>query len=182
MRRAVNITLLFTLLLTGCISLPLHNAGIDDPALQKIATRYEQVIKAAHNDPDTVWQSGWVGNMWIHYSDNTQRGLCYEWKHLVYDGVVDTVHQVGWQARGIAVKEGTAHEHHAVIVFDPKRINADNLLHADYGQAYVLDAWLQGKADIFHLRDWLNSFAVDTTVRVHNVTRQHMSQTRPGNK
>lgn len=173
MCRLVNITTgLLWLLLAGCTSLPLHNAGIDDPALRRIADRYEQVIAAAHSDPQVTWQSGWFGNMWIHYSDSRQHGLCYEWKHLVYDGVVDTVHEVGWQALGVVVKEDTPHEHHAVIVFDPARISADDLLRSDYGQAYVLDAWLQGKPDIFQLRDWLQSYAVGSTARIHTIERQ----------
>jgi hypothetical protein len=170
MRLFVNTLLALLLAITaGCVALPLYNEGIEDPALRQIADRYEQVIRDAHNDPDTSWQSGWFGNMWVHYSDDPQRGLCYEWKWLVHDGIVDTVHDVGWQLRGIAVREGKSREHHAVVVFNPQQLAAGELLEGKPGQAYVLDAWQQGEADIYELQDWLGIYATDSTPRIHVV-------------
>ena len=75
------------LFLCSCVNLPLNNEAIDDPALLKISKAYERTIQAAHNDPGKEWQSGWLGNMWVHFSDSEQSGLCYEWKYLVHDGV-----------------------------------------------------------------------------------------------
>ena len=165
---------LFALLLCSCVSLPLHNAGIDDPALQEIASAYEKTVSAALNDPDKEWQSGWLGNMWIHYDSKQQLGLCYEWKYLVHAGVADTVNSVGWQTRGIAINEGTPHEHHAVLVFDPARVNLGKLLTASAQQpVYVLDAWRQGRADIYILAEWLNSpFETRTPPRIFTISEK----------
>ena len=161
MIRFSNIVIFFTtLFLCGCVALPLHNEAIEDPALKQIALAYEKTIEAARNDTEREWQSGWVGNMWIHFKENNQAGLCYEWKHLVHEGVSATVKQVGWQSRGIVVYEKTPHEHHAVLVFDPGKVDENKLLESDSPQpVYVLDAWRQGRADIYHLSDWLPSSA-----------------------
>ena len=119
-----------------------------------------------------AWQSGWLGNMWIHYSSEQQRGLCYEWKYLVHEGVADTVKAVGWQIRGIARNENKPREHHAVVIFDPKQVDSADLLTASADQpAYVLDAWRQGKADIYHLADWLgDDQEIIKTTRIFHIT------------
>jgi len=139
--------------------------------LKKISRAYETTIQAAHNDPNKQWQSGWLGNMWIHFSENEQRGLCYEWKYLVHAGVRNTVKEVGWESRGIAINENTRHEHHAVLVYDPSRVSASELLSApSHSPAYVLDAWRQGKADIYTLSDWLQSnFKTESPARLFNI-------------
>lgn len=150
--------LLATFYLCACVNLPINNDAIDDPALQEISKAFNKTVEAAHNDPHNEWQSGWVGNMWVHFRGEEQRGLCYEWKYLVHAGVADTVERVGWQVRGIAVNEHTPNEHHAVLVFDPERVNSTNILTATSDKpVYVLDAWRQGQADIYPIATWLNS-------------------------
>lgn len=164
------------LFLCGCVNLPLNNDAIDDPALLKISKAYEKTIQSARNDPEKEWQSGWLGNMWVHFSDSKQSGLCYEWKYLVHNGVANTVKEVGWQTRGIVVNEKQKHEHHAVVVFDPKRANPDKLLDASpQSPVYVLDAWRQGKADIYTMRDWLESNFVTTTPARIFIIKQKLS-------
>lgn len=169
-----TLLLLCALLLCGCVSLPLDNEGIDDPALLKISQAFSETVQAAYNDPNKQWQSGWVGNMWIHFSESEQRGLCYEWKYLVYAGVRKTVKDVGWEIRGIAVKENTPHEHHAVLVYNPAKVSETNLLSANEdAPVYVLDAWRQGKADIYHLRDWSGpGDSLQPTPRIFSIEAQ----------
>jgi hypothetical protein len=150
--------LLLPLLLTlsGCVILPLHHDSIEDPALLEIKTAFANTVEQILNDPEQQWTSGWLGNMWVNFHGDNNRGLCYEWKYRVHAGVIETVAGVNWQATGIVINQGAAHEHHAVIVFDPARISEKDLLSASRKQpVYVLDAWRHGKADIYHLTDWL---------------------------
>lgn len=149
--------LLLTLLaLGGCVILPIQHDAIEDPALLEIRTAFAQTVEQALNDPEQQWTSGWLGNMWVNFHGDNNRGLCYEWKYRVHAGVKDTVARIGWQATGIVINEGAEHEHHAVIVYDPKRVSEQDLLTAPHQQpVYVLDAWRHGKPDIYHLADWL---------------------------
>lgn len=144
------------MLLSGCLNLPLHKDGINDPALQEINQAFVDTVEQAHNNPQQQWTSGWLGNMWINFHGDNNRGLCFEWKYLVHDGVKATVARVGWQSTGIVINRGAAHEHHAVVVYNPDITSRGRLLTADINQSvYVLDAWRQGQADIYTMQDWL---------------------------
>ncbi|WP_126456525.1 hypothetical protein [Sulfuriflexus mobilis] len=151
-------TLLLSLLLTlsGCVVLPIHPDSIEDPALLEIKTVFANTVAETLNDPEQQWTSGWLGNMWVNFHGDNNRGLCYEWKYRIHAGVKKTVARVGWRTTGIVINQGAEHEHHAVVVFDPTRVGKKDLLSTPRNQpAYVLDAWRQGKADIYHLADWL---------------------------
>ncbi len=151
-----NLLLPLLLSLGGCVILPIQHDSIEDPALLKIKTAFASTVEQTLNDPEQQWTSGWLGNMWVNFHGEENRGLCYEWKYRVHAGVKETVTTVNWQATGIVINQGAEHEHHAVIVFDPDRIPENKLLSSSQAQpAYVLDAWRNGKADIYHLSDWL---------------------------
>ena len=151
-----TLPMLFAVILAGCVILPINQDEINEPALDNIREAMATTVAAALNDPDEEWTSGWLGNMWVNFHKGEQRGLCYQWKYRIHEGVKDTVHKQGWELSGIVINEGAKHEHHAVVVYDPKRITADTLLTATSGQpVYVLDAWRQGQPDIYHLADWL---------------------------
>lgn len=151
-----NLLLPVLLGLSGCVILPIHHDSIEDPALLKIKTAFARTVEQTLNDPEQQWTSGWMGNMWVNFHGDNNHGLCYEWKYRVHAGVNETVQRVGWRATGIAINRGAEHEHHAVVVYDPKQVKAENLLNAQAGQAvYILDAWRQGHADIYTMSDWL---------------------------
>jgi hypothetical protein len=52
----------------------------------------------------------------------------------------------------------TASEHHAVVVWDPRRVRREELLPdgAPGRPAYVLDAWQRGEPDLYRLEAWLD--------------------------
>jgi hypothetical protein len=142
--------------LIGCGHAPLRLDHPGDPALVPIRAAFERTLAEARSDPAVSWQSGWVGNASINLFGGTRRGLCYEWRNLVFDGVIDTVRSVGWDATGVVISKGTYSEHSAVIVYDPKRISPHELLSAGPGTpVYVLDAWRRGEADIYPMHTWL---------------------------
>jgi hypothetical protein len=143
-------------LLGGCATAPLTSTAIADPALAEIQTAFEKTVRQAHTNPDVAWLSGWSGNAWVNMAGGPRYGLCYQWRDLVYAGVLPTVRRVGWSAKGIVISQGTVNEHHAVVVFDPRRLPLDKVLSASPRQpAYVLDAWRRGRADIYPLHAWL---------------------------
>jgi len=144
------------LLLNACVVLPLERDNINDPALQKIHHAFATTIDDAFNDPNENWTSGWLGNMWVNFHEGTQRGLCYQWKYRIHAGVKETVLSQGWQLTGIVINQGKKGEHHAVIIYDPKKITPDKIVNANTAQpVFVLDAWRRGKPDIYRVSDWL---------------------------
>ena len=153
---ATVLILFVAITLAGCVILPLSKEEMNTPALKNIHAAFARTVTQALNDPNENWTSGWLGNMWVNYHEDRQRGLCYQWKYRVHAGVKKAVHAEGWELTGIVINEGVKHEHHAVVVYDPKRITADKLLKATPRQpVYILDAWRQGQPDIYHMADWL---------------------------
>jgi hypothetical protein len=143
-------------MLIGCGHAPLRPDQAGEPALVPIRAAFVQTIERARQDPDVSWESGWLGNASINLIGGPRRGLCYEWRNLVYDGVIDTVHAVGWEATGVVISKNTYSEHSAVVVYDPKRVPTDELLSAGPGRpVFVLDAWRRGEADIYPMHTWL---------------------------
>ena len=142
--------------LTACVIQPLQPENIKAPALQKIHLAFAKTVSDTLSDPSEDWTSGWLGNMWVNFHEGKQRGLCYQWKYRIHAGVKSTVHAQGWQLTGIVINQGANGEHHAVIIYDPMQIQAEQLLSAKTNQAvFVLDAWRQGQADIYHVSEWL---------------------------
>jgi hypothetical protein len=155
--RASWLTVVVVLPLLGCGHAPLRPDQLGDPALVPIRAAFERTLAEARADPAVSWQSGWLGNASINLFGGTRRGLCYEWRNLIYDGVIEAVHRVGWDATGVVISKGTYSEHSAVVVYDPRRIPLDEILSADPGRpVYVLDAWRRGDADIYPMRAWLS--------------------------
>jgi hypothetical protein len=148
--------LALAVLLGGCGLAPLRPEAAQEPPLVAIRQAFERTVAAAREDPSASWQSGWVGNALINLLGGDRQGLCYEWRDLVYAGVLPTVRAVGWEATGIVMSKGTYSEHSAVLVYDPRRIAVSDLLTAGPAQpAYVLDAWRRGRADIYPLGTWV---------------------------
>ncbi len=151
-------TLVFVAALTlgACATPPLRQSQLGDPALAQIQAAFTRTIQRADSDPKQSWHSGWTGNMWVNFWGEGNRGLCYQWTNLVYAGVAPTARKVGWEVTSIVINKGTAHEHHAVLVYDPAHSNRATLLSDPAHQhAYVLDAWRRGRPDIYRLADWL---------------------------
>ena len=142
--------------LQGCGHAPLRPEAGEEPALHAIRAAFARTLDNARDDTSITWESGWLGNASINLLGGNRRGLCYQWRNLVYDGVIDTVHEVGWDATGVVISKGTYSEHSAVLVFDPRRVAPDAVLSAASTQpVYILDAWRRGEADIYTLHDWL---------------------------
>lgn len=144
------------LFILGCGHAPLRSDQPAEPALIPIRAAFERTLIQARQDPTVSWRSGWLGNASINLFGGTRRGLCFEWRNLVFDGVIDTVRGLGWDATGVVISKGTYSEHSAVIVYDPKRVPLTDLLSAGPGRpVYVLDAWRRGQADIYPMYMWL---------------------------
>ena len=114
--RAPLALLLVAFLLTGCAAGPMRPDTIPEPQLTRIHAAFEETITAAHNDSRIAWRSGWLGNAWVNLRGEPNVGLCYQWRDLVYHGILPTVRQEGWEATGIVISRGSNNEHHAVVV------------------------------------------------------------------
>ncbi len=140
----------------GCAR-PMTEADIVDPQLRAINQHFTRIIQDMHDDPHVQWHSGWFGNVLVNYGDTDDQGLCYQWQREVYRRVLPEVQRQGWAAVGIGKNRRTMSEHHAVIVFDPSRIQPEQLLNAPRDRpAWVLDGWRRGKPDIYPLADWIS--------------------------
>lgn len=150
------IAAVFLALLGGCASSAPLVDHTRDPRLARIHAALEDVVRTCKSRQDEDWYSGWMGNAWVNFRKGPARGLCYHWQSAVYDGVLPTVHALGWEAGGLMVHTDSYIEHHVVLVFDPSKIQADKILEAPPPRpVYVLDAWRRGEPDMFKLDDWL---------------------------
>lgn len=148
--------ILWLITLQGCSANPIPHERLQPQALVAIAQAYRDTVQEAYSSRETRWHSGPIGNMVVNYWGEPNAGLCYQWQQLVYQGVHDRTRDAGWQALGIRINKGTDHEHHAVVVFDPVWIAPEELLEqAEVSNAYVLDPWRSGQADIYSLSEWL---------------------------
>ncbi len=160
-RRVTGFGLLLVLVgfaLAGCAHPePIEITAASPPALVRIHAAMRQTIDAALADERVGWHSGWMGNILVNAVDNParSRGLCWHWQDLVYDGVAPTLAEVGWSGVGVGKRMGTMREHHAVVVFDPRLVDAARLLTDLPSDAYVLDAWASGAAEVYLLPDWI---------------------------
>ncbi|HHC71817.1 MAG TPA: hypothetical protein ENK54_02890 [Thiotrichales bacterium] len=152
--RPYSLLLAAALLLGGCVTPPPPLERPPSP-LAEIASAFRETVEAIREEPDLHWHNGWMGNLWINTVGGANRGLCYQWQRRVYLGVLPTVRRVGWRAVGIVINRGTLHEHHAVVVFDERRIPLDTVLARPDQAIWVLDAWRRGEPDIWPLELWL---------------------------
>lgn len=150
------IALAFVALATGCVSPPLAADARAPEALRSIRAAFEATVRAAKADPEVRWVSGWDGNAQIEKDAKRHRGLCWEWQELVFAGVEPTARAVGWRAVRININRTIFSEHHAVLVYDPRSTSEDRLLEDPTPEAFVLDAWQRGEADVYTLVDWLD--------------------------
>jgi len=155
-RPTIALWVLLLVAVSGCAPPPLRPPQIRDPDLRVIRNRYQEIVAEAHRDPEFAWHAGPIGNFVVNFVGVRHVGLCYDWQELIYDELLPTVQERGWELTGIKINEHTEHEHHAVIVFDPRRVEAEAILAApDTATAWVLEPWRRGRADIYRVSDWL---------------------------
>lgn len=143
--------------LSGCASTrPIDIRSTNHDELARIAHALDETIDQTHADPNTRWHSGWTGNVVVNWFEGSQRGLCYQWRDAVYDGVADDCEAIGWEAWGITINRDVKGEHHAVLVFDPALGTVQRVLADQNSDAYVLDAWRRGQPDVYSLPDWIS--------------------------
>ncbi len=139
---------------------PLDADTLDDPVLRSIHARYAQLVDDLHADPATNWHAGWQGNALVHVLPGRHMGLCVDWQREVYFGLREHITAEGWQAVPIAVRVGTIREHHAVLVYDPKRVSLRLPdIARPSARSFVLDPWKRGRPDMFSMHDWLRPYA-----------------------
>ncbi|MCB1876605.1 MAG: hypothetical protein KDH88_11580 [Chromatiales bacterium] len=157
--------ILFCLNLVACSAVPALRGEVLPLEFVPIDSAYRSSVAGLLNSGHNRWYSGWMGNIVVNELGGDRRGLCFHWQQAVFDGVADTVRQQGWKALGIGVGRGGLREHHAVVVYDPRRIARDELLHADrQAAAFVLDPWRRGRADVYRLSVWLSQVAAGRAV------------------
>jgi len=149
---------LVSIALQSACAPPIVTQETDSTDLRAIRLAFEQTVREAHDSADEQWHSGWFGNVLVNANGAVEHlGLCHHWQERVYAGVIGTVRKVGWEATGITINFGSPNEHHAVVVFDPDVESFDTLLVGrGSNEAWVLDAWKRGRADIFTVRDWVS--------------------------
>lgn len=153
-RAPFQIVLASALLLGACAPTRVHVTGSE--SFDHVREAYARRVAELNHSTDEDWYSGWMGNFWVNWNGGERRGLCYQWQAAIYPAVAAAAREVGWDAVGICLNEDRSSEHHAVIVFDPALIRAEELLEASPPRpAYVFDAWRRGEPDIFLLDDWL---------------------------
>ena len=154
--------ILAAVMLSGCgyTAKPLIDSPRDPPQLRTIRKAFEALVEKAWHDPDINWHTGGVGNIVVNVVGGDNRGLCYQWQDYLYSGLLPTVQKAGWCATGIAANENFEHEHHCVMVWDPKRIREDEILKRPRPEpVYVLDVWRTGHPNVYWLDDWLDGEA-----------------------
>jgi hypothetical protein len=124
---------------------------------QRIDMAYVSAVQAANDSGDESWQSGWLGNVWVNYFPRGSAGLCYQWQDLVFNAVAAEARTSPWKVGGVQVNQGTSKEHHAVLVYPAEGGEPVKLGDLVGRQAWVLDPWLRGTADVYVLADWLRA-------------------------
>lgn len=157
---------------------PLRERDLPSPALHAIQAAFTRTTDEIKSDPNHTWVSGPWGNRWINGVASIDeslradfRGYCFQWQERVYLGVNTTVRRVGWELCGVRINMNLPHEHHAVLVWDPRVISKDRILAAPRPRpAYVLDAWRHGQPEIFTLDDWEDAaFRHESPVQLEDV-------------
>ncbi|HLO42379.1 MAG TPA: hypothetical protein VK176_15260 [Phycisphaerales bacterium] len=145
-------------LLAGCrtYATPIPPGEIAGHPLKTINDAFIKAVEDAHADPDITWHSGWMGNTLVNALGGNNKGLCTDWQELIYNAVAPVARKHGWEATGITVDENNRWEHHAVVIYDPRKVRWENLLEKPDG-AYVLDGWLRGRPDTYPLGLWIRT-------------------------
>ncbi|MGH7131863.1 MAG: hypothetical protein ACREJO_07965 [Phycisphaerales bacterium] len=149
----VAVLVLTSTVLGACADKSMPPEGMPSQ-LRAIHKAMEKTIAKANSDTKITWHSGWTGNIAVNATE-TDRGLCFHWRDLVWEGVYPTIKQQGWDATGITISYGTLFEHHSVLVWDPKVVSREQLL-IRQRDVYVLDGWRRGMADVLRLDDWID--------------------------
>ena len=153
--RRPPIVLLVIPFLAACASPTRVTEGAPE-GLRSIVAAFSQTVEVARRDQDVTWVHGWDGNDRIAAEGGGNlRGLCYEWQELVYRSVGPVAARVGWRASMIAVNEDWFSEHHAVMVHDRNLGDPHDVLARRSTEAWVLDPWIHGEAEVYRLQDWL---------------------------
>jgi|GEM_PF-1429332 len=174
-RAIVTATVVAATVLAGCHTKPTavdRGTVIERPGIGIIVLRYEKVVEDLHASPTETWHHDWTGNIVPNTLGGRHKGLCFEWQERVWAGIADTVRRSGWRGVGLAANRNHWTEHHVVVVFDPTRTSAHDLL-ADpkaagtldewtpktspstRGAAWVLDPWHTGMPMVYTMDEWL---------------------------
>lgn len=144
--------------LAGCYGPPPPLTDADPPQLRAIQDAFTAAVRRAKASDEQAWHSGWYGNVLVNVGGGPHRGLCWQWQQMVFEGTVETIGRLGWDATGVALDAGTGHEHHAVLVWDPKTIERAAILTAKRPRrVWVLDGWRRGEPDLWPMDQWLDS-------------------------
>ena len=131
-QRALIFVLLTNLLvLAGCSPAPLRQAEIKEPELRAIHAAFQEAVDTADGDQELSWHSGWLGNILVNLFGGDNLGLCYHWQEWTYQTMYPAVRETGWDLCGIAINVDWSGEHHAVLVWDPRRAARVDLLRAE---------------------------------------------------
>jgi len=156
-QQSVLALILLWAMFTGGCAATSASSPAEPPQLTEVKKAFEQIVAEVYSRQDQVWHHGSLGNLAIYWGGDNQHGWCHEWQEVVYAGITPTLRTLGWTADRINVGVGTPKEHHAVLIYDPKQWDRHAISNTPKKvEAYVLDAWLQGQASIFTLKDWLN--------------------------
>ena len=129
---------------------------MQESELREIQTELSRVVREAKADPRLEWHSGWTGNIFINVFHGRNVGLCHHWQEYVHQEMRPVVLGVGWACTGVRINYGHDGEHHAVAVYDPTRVDERYLLSArPTDPVYVLDAWTNGRPEIYRIGDWI---------------------------
>lgn len=148
-----------------------------EPAISSIVYRYERVVDDLSNSDTESWHHNWTGNIVPNTLGGRHKGLCFEWQERVWAEIAPTVKRVGWKGVGLAANRDHWTEHHVIVVYDPARIHAGELLspplaageNDDWAPkpgpkaarldpkapAWVLDPWHTGTPAVYTLKEWL---------------------------
>lgn len=132
-----------------------------NPEIGTIQVAFDEIVEEVYARENEKWRHGPFGNFIIYWRGGNNRGWCHEWQDLVYKKIRSKVYSVGWELDKISVGFGTPKEHHVVLVYNPEVLTKDRITADPFSaDAYVLDAWFNGRPDIYLLKDWL-AFAYD---------------------
>ncbi len=155
MRVVVFAAVLFILLLSGCARARVAHLPEGREGWEAIDRAYVSAVQGAYECSSEQWQNGWFGNIRVNYFPGAV-GLCYQWQDLVFRAVAPETCASLWVLRGIQVNRGNANEHHAVVVYGVE-LAPRTVSDLPPDQAWVLDPWLRGAADVYVLGNWLRA-------------------------
>ena len=161
--------------MAGCHTKPEpveRGAVVRRPGIGPIVLRYEMVVQDLRKSPTESWHHDWTGNIIPNAIGGRHKGLCFEWQERVWAGIAETVRRAGWVGVGLAANRDHWTEHHVVVVFDPSRTSASDLLAkpteagdlenwkprpgaSTHGSAWILDPWHTGTPMVYTMQEWL---------------------------